>query len=211
MASIQCWACFRWATAAQALANGNSTVPDYALFQFSAACWYFGQELTNQLAFAAGVSTHAAVTPIGLISTAIGGSMIEEWMPNSTRQQCKQTAAGTFDGMLYNEKVVPYLDMTVKGFLWYQGENDMHNIKGNSLDHSGYGCEIATMVQYWRQQWSATPGTTDALTPFGTVVLPGSGSGASAIRCIVHSSIVPGWSRSRALCLWRDCTHSRAC
>ena len=31
---------FPWMTAAQSIANGNTTVPDYTLFDFSGACWY---------------------------------------------------------------------------------------------------------------------------------------------------------------------------
>ena len=38
-----------WKTAAQSIADGNASSPDYSLFQFSAACWYFAEVLTNIL------------------------------------------------------------------------------------------------------------------------------------------------------------------
>ena len=42
---------------------------------------------------------------------------------------------------------------------------------GNSLNKTGYGCEIAAMVSDWRSIWSAVPGTTDPLAPFGIPTL----------------------------------------
>jgi hypothetical protein len=65
---------------------------------------------------------------------------------------------------------------TVKGFVWYQGENNMGGTKGNSIDHVGYACNQQALVEGWRKIWSSTPGTTDPLAPFGIVTLASSGS-----------------------------------
>ena len=40
----------------------------------------------------------------------------------------------------------------------------------------GYGCQLPAMVAAWRQQWSAVPGTTHPLAPFGVVTLAAGGS-----------------------------------
>jgi hypothetical protein len=50
--------------------------------------------------------------------------------------------------------------MTVKGWTWYQGENDMFEVKGNSNAKVGYSCMMKALVQQWRTLWSATPNTT---------------------------------------------------
>ena len=42
---------------------------------------------------------------------------------------------------------------------------------GSSLDGTGYGCELPAMVADWRAVWSAIPGTTDPLAPFGVATL----------------------------------------
>ena len=42
---------------------------------------------------------------------------------------------------------------------------------GNVLDGAGYACLLPTMIQNWREVWSAEPGTTDPQAPFGIVVL----------------------------------------
>lgn len=47
---------------------------------------------------------------------------------------------------------------------------------GNSLDGTGYGCELPAMVADWRAAWSAAPGTTDPLAPFGVATLAAGGS-----------------------------------
>mgnify|MGYP002637102817 CR=1 FL=1 len=56
---------FPWRHVAEAESSG-------ALADFSATCLYFGEALTELLG--------DGVVPIGLVATAIGGSMIEEWV-----------------------------------------------------------------------------------------------------------------------------------
>ena len=87
-----------------------------ALLDFSAACWYFAEALTDEF-----VAAGKTPPTLGLINTAIGGSMIEEWSLNSTLATCQNTSdPSPSHQMLWDKNVVPYLSMTVKGFLWYQ-------------------------------------------------------------------------------------------
>ena len=48
------------------------------------------------------------------------GSMIEEWMPNTTVSKCSGAKIAAHNQMLWDGNVVPFLGMTMKGFLWYQ-------------------------------------------------------------------------------------------
>jgi sialate O-acetylesterase len=153
----------------------NVTSNRGGLFDFSAACWYFAEGLSRRLAAQAAENNEAAVVPIGVLDTAIGGTMIEQWTLNSTLQACKNISLASHNEGLYDENVIPYIAMTVKGFVWYQGENDMHGIKGNSHDSTGYGCMMPAMVALWRKAWSRVPGTTDPMAPFGIVSLAHSG------------------------------------
>eukprot|EP00039_Didymoeca_costata_P023336 m.6756 g.6756 ORF g.6756 m.6756 type:complete len:756 (+) comp3578_c0_seq2:14-2281(+) len=163
-----------WMTSRQSISTGNSsglTGGDYPLFAMGAACWYFAQRLAEL-----GVSH-----PIGIMNTAIGGQRIEEYMTNATISQCSNRSGSSgsglqYDATLYGAQVVPFVDMTVKGFTWYQGENNMGGMKGNSLANVGYGCMQRVLVQGWRAVWSKEPGTTDPKAPFGIVTLASSGS-----------------------------------
>eukprot|EP00040_Diaphanoeca_grandis_P042178 m.264329 g.264329 ORF g.264329 m.264329 type:complete len:830 (+) comp55607_c0_seq1:15-2504(+) len=137
-------------------------------FQFSATCYYFAESLTQKLGDAA--------PPIGLIHTAFGGSMIEEWIDEPTINQCAGTSPSYQPFSLYEQNVLPYVDTTVKGWLWYQGENNCHGVMGNSLKGVGYGCMLPAMVELWRAKWSQTQGTTHPLAPFGVVTLASGGS-----------------------------------
>ena len=66
--------------------------------------------------------------------------MIEEWMTNETlSKSCFNISDLPHNELLWDSNVVPYLKTTVKGWLWLQGENNMHAVKGNSLYHIGYG------------------------------------------------------------------------
>jgi hypothetical protein len=152
---------------------------------FSATCLYFGVELIDALGADAKI-------PIGLIQSAVGGSTIEAWMSNESRAECTQRMVpkaglgggkGEFPfmqhqpGALFYGYVAPFVNMSISGFLWYQGENNcgMENV-GNSAEGTGYGCELQTMVQQWRAIWSASPGTTAPLAPFGIATLAAGGS-----------------------------------
>lgn len=86
--------------------------------------------------------------PIGFIESAFGGTMIESWADSemqlascsnitctanqgmhftrSTQQKCFKSiltsgaqGAGA-NGQLYNGMVLPFVNITAKGFLWYQ-------------------------------------------------------------------------------------------
>lgn len=108
--------------------------------------------------------------------------MIEEWVPNRTSAQCDAAWGAPHNQKLWDQNVVPYLDMTVKGWLWYQGENNMHGVMGNSQQGVGYGCQMPALVAEWRKHWSVTAGTTDPLAPFGVVTLaPGGDEGGKDI------------------------------
>ena len=77
---------------------------------------------------------------------------------------------------LYYGMIAPLVNMTVAGWLWYQGENNCANVMGNSATGSGYGCELPALVRDWRTAWSAVPRTTDPQAPFGVVTLAAGGS-----------------------------------
>eukprot|EP01062_Namystynia_karyoxenos_P033708 TRINITY_DN24775_c0_g1_i1.p1 TRINITY_DN24775_c0_g1~~TRINITY_DN24775_c0_g1_i1.p1 ORF type:complete len:694 (+),score=180.72 TRINITY_DN24775_c0_g1_i1:72-2084(+) len=169
-------------------------VEDGLFDSFSALCYYYGEQLSDRLAAANGKAV-----PVGLIESAFGGTMIESWMPvadqlascsnitctantslpfePSTLSQCLQIAVElTYRGagpnsFLYNGMVGPFVNMTVKGWLWYQGENNLPFHAGNVLQKAGYACMMPTLVSAWRRVWSAEPGTTPSDAPFGYVML----------------------------------------
>lgn len=162
-----------WMTAEQSIATGASAANggSYPLFQIGATCWYFAQRLAEL-----GVDV-----PIGITNTAIGGQRIEEYMYNTSTSigKCSQRSGEStpwWDARLFATQVSPFVDMTVKGWLWYQGENNMGGVMGNSDAGVGYSCEQQMLVDGWRQVWSETEGTTDPAAPFGLVTLANSGS-----------------------------------
>ena len=69
--------------------------------------------------------------------------------------------------------------------------------KGNSAANVGYSCLMRELVNGYRRVWSATPGTTDPLFPFGAVALPSGGSeggphmGAMRIAQTIGHGVLP--------------------
>lgn len=148
------------------------------LFKFSAACYYFAQALTERLGDDA--------PPFGLIGSYVGGTTVETWSMNHTQDHCgmpdgsyncDKTTYKPYCGSLFNGMVAPFMNTTIKGVVWYQGENNMASYKGNIANNTGYACMLLTMVKNWQKLWSATPGTTDPNFHFGQVTLAGWGDG----------------------------------
>lgn len=142
---------------------------------FASTCWYTGQELIDRRK-----GTSDENVPVGLLHSAIGGTQIGQWAEKGSLQaKCTQLAKtkGGWGG-LFNIMVAPFLNMTVKAVLWYQGENDLGAkiAPGNVLEGTGYACSLVTIVTDWRQLWSSTPGTTASNVPFGIFTIAPGGS-----------------------------------
>jgi len=57
-------------------------------------------------------------------------------------------------GRLYYGMTAPFANYSVRGWLWYQGENNVYGDMGNSADGTGYGCSLPAMVRSWRDVWA---------------------------------------------------------
>jgi len=94
------------------------------LREFAAPGYFFAKELYEKL--------HV---PIGVISNAIPGSLIEPWLPDT--------------GKFYTNIVKPLAPFALKGFLWYQGESNCF-----LNDTARYPAKMATLITSWRQLWA---------------------------------------------------------
>ena len=105
------WISLHDAVATRLVAEHGKVNSTY-LSTFSATCYYFGQSLTEELG--------ADAPPLGLVHTAFGGSMIEQWLTEETVESCKNssnfTAVG--GGEWWESRVLPFSKMTLKGWAW---------------------------------------------------------------------------------------------
>lgn len=111
---------------------------------FSAVGYYFGRCLNQYLG-----------VPIGLITTNWGGTNIEAWMSPESNAKLgvdEEYTKKNWDeyyfpcSVLYNGMVVPIVNYTAKGFIWYQGESNRGNYKE-------YADMQAEMIRQWREAW----------------------------------------------------------
>ena len=123
--------------------------------EFEAMAFFFGKALSETLN-----------VPVGIIGCAYGGTRIESWMPvevlASFSASDYQDAADLGDpghksapGNIYNGMVLPVMDYTIRGWLWYQGESNRDNAHA-------YARLQEEMVACWR----AAKGDKDAKLPF---------------------------------------------
>ena len=138
-------------------------------FGFSAVCLIFGEQLYDELN-----------VPIGLIESSWGGTIIEAWSPPDSLEYCGINDTGTDDEnnhneYLWNAMIHPYLRFSIKGAIWYQGEQNagysrLQEYEGHNRER--YTCTFPKMIDGWRKHWAQqTKGDVDRNFPFGFVQL----------------------------------------
>lgn len=130
---------------------------------FGAQGFYFARELNSLLD-----------VPVGILNVAYGGTMIEGWMPEdlllkrgydleAARNEKDRFPAHYYTSK-YNSMIVPLIGYTIRGFLWNQGESNLHNPQM-------YADLLSDMVARWRSDW----GDTANELPFYQTEIPGFG------------------------------------
>ncbi|XP_046862151.1 sialate O-acetylesterase-like [Xenia sp. Carnegie-2017] len=166
-----------WSIPSTETLNGTTWV------YFSALCWYYGVQLYKTLNY-----------PIGLIGSSFGGSPIESWSSPDALAQCGWTGnvlisppilllgpqgypdIGSFTlySCMWNAMIVPFLNMTIYGSIFYQGET---NALARDFNVLPYNCTFPAMINDWRAKWYAsTQNNTDPQFPFGFVQLSAVGN-----------------------------------
>lgn len=126
---------------------------------FSAVGYHFGRELFAKLN-----------VPVGLVFTGIGASAAQAFVPreilagdtllnriylqpylDSPKSKEKINGGFTFEKvtrpfLLYNAIINPFANLSVKGFIWYQGES-------NRNERASYTRLTQTMIQSWRSRF----------------------------------------------------------
>ncbi|KAG5836824.1 hypothetical protein ANANG_G00232720 [Anguilla anguilla] len=143
---------------------------------FSAVCWLFGRYLYKILGY-----------PVGLVESCWGGTPVEAWSSTRALQKCGLDGLEMEDkrffyiaslpnkygpspkrenSVLWNAMIHPFLNMTIKGAIWYQGED-------NTAYHlDKYACSFPAMIDDWREAFHLGSGGQTALDfPFGFVQL----------------------------------------
>lgn len=94
----------------------------------SASAYYFARYLQEVLE-----------VPVGIVVSTLGGSKVEAWMSREALAPFKDINLSVLENsepiknasatpcVLYNAKVAPFTNYTIKGFLWYQGESNRDN------------------------------------------------------------------------------------
>ena len=107
--------------------------------------------------FAANVSDELKI-PIGILNCGWGATMIEDWIPQDVLSKLRltdgaapsatDTASKSPRSERYNALVHPFLGVTFKGFLWYQGES-------NSRRPEDYATLFPALINCWRERFHA--------------------------------------------------------
>lgn len=118
---------------APAVKNGWKVADGTSLAPVSAVGYFFAKNISEQLG-----------VPVGIISSASGGSEIEQWLPG---------------GSLYGFGIKALMPYAIGGFLWYQGESNLAHKTTDYLE------KYVALTEDWRSGFNSP----DA--PFYSVLL----------------------------------------
>ena len=114
--------------------------------EFSATAYFFGKALRKTLG-----------VPVGLICTAFGGSACEAWMnaewlkafpkvqQTITEEDVKKLQQRC-PTALYNGQLKPLIGYSIRGAIWYQGEDNVPR-------YDFYAPLLSRMIEGWRSEW----------------------------------------------------------
>lgn len=156
----------------------------------SAAAYFFAQKLIAELNI-----------PVGVITSAWGGTPIENWTPMQAYVSNPLFADKIIDGYLDKQQVGmrfeamirPMAPYTLGGFLWYQGETNLIN-----GDSTIYIDKQKALVDSWRAAWN------DNNLPFYYVqIAPYSYSKRSKDRITHITEALPEFWEAQTQCMDR--------
>ena len=132
----------------------------------SAILYYFAKDVQNKLKEETG-----ATIPVGIITSAVGGSRIERWLPSEVYDENPDLTADNPQqkSTLYNLMINPLTKLSVKGILWYQG-------CANVASSIRYEREMTLLIESWRDRFG------DENMPFIIHQLAGYGDQYALIR-----------------------------
>jgi sialate O-acetylesterase len=106
----------------------------------SAVAYYFARKLNTTLN-----------VPIGIIISAVNGSYCQDWANVEAIKNDPTLPNNYLAGSsgLYNGMINPLINLSIKGFTWYQGENNQHD-----SPISGYTLLNADLVKGWRTKFN---------------------------------------------------------
>ncbi|MBI2844281.1 MAG: sialate O-acetylesterase [Armatimonadetes bacterium] len=110
--------------------------------KFSAVAYFFGRDLRKALK-----------VPIGLITSAVGGTWVKQWTRRAVVESCPEWFVKyTIDektGGLYNGMIAPLIPYAIKGVIWYQGETEA--LWASSFE---YETLFPMLIRNWREDWN---------------------------------------------------------
>lgn len=119
---------------------GDSLGPDKGRRAFSEVAFHFGAKLHQELK-----------VPIGLIQANCGGSTAADWTPQpeigaklALDQKIEKITHQS--GLLYWVRLRGMIPVSLRGVIWYQGEDDGRNAK--------YGDDLRRLIESWRALWN---------------------------------------------------------
>lgn len=117
------------------------------LWEFPSMCFYTAQFLTDKL-----IAAGRTPPPIGIMTVPVGGTMVEQWTSPATQQTCRNVtcmcqngpgcdpyapqpfnpAVCTKNSDLFYGNVQPFVNLTIRAFLWLQVRQSRRAARGRA-------------------------------------------------------------------------------
>jgi sialate O-acetylesterase len=126
-----------WAPATHESMEKIFVHPTLGPYEYSEVAYEFGNHLREKLD-----------VPVGMIAVAYGGTTASQWTPAENPAGRFDFASGKPDkgpGSMYQSMLVGIPPLSIRGVVYYQGENDAAN--------AHYGTDLLKMLEAWRKNF----------------------------------------------------------
>jgi len=91
--------------------------------------------------------------PVGIMAIPVGGSTAKAWIPQADIDKtfpfdkpAESKKAAHEPGLMFQSQLRPVVGMTIRGIIWYQGEDDGRNKE--------YAKDFTELIASWRKLWN---------------------------------------------------------
>jgi hypothetical protein len=86
---------------------------------------------------------------LGVPSLSVAMSCIICYNTEGTETLCgTKDCEGYKCGSLYNGHIAPFVNQSISGMIWYQGENNVRNVAGSINNKTGYACQMVSILPH---------------------------------------------------------------
>jgi sialate O-acetylesterase len=91
--------------------------------------------------------------PVGILTSAVGGTSVEQWIDTASVHADPTFKGDSLAGGAFQSMITPILPMAMRGVIWYQGESNTGVDSTVRWSYLNYRRRFSQLITGWRRVW----------------------------------------------------------